>query len=237
MHTTLLRSQKNQIFLAIKETGLEPGEFEWGTTPTRWRTEENMAAMLHPKVDIISHKVTGFYFAFDVYNDKANPRFSPSPELAVEHDAGTKLDWGAVLRAVRTWLAIVQREHLEPDFWEAYSGGNLLAANSLSDDENLPFTPTELLRVRSAIKEIGEHLKSRGSGSQAEAQLIDARLKHLEDAAGRLGRKDWITFAMGTLVNIVVGVALAPDAARELLRVAGSLLGWIASGVPVLPLP
>ena len=40
---------------------------------------------------------------------------------------------------------------------------------------------------------------------------------------------------MGTLTNIVVGAALAPEAARELLRTAGALLGWVVGGIHLLP--
>ena len=71
--------------------------------------------------------------------------------------------------------------------------------------------------------------------TEEKNSFITLRLTHLEDASKRLGRKDWITLAMGTLTNIIVGVALAPDAARELLRNAGALLGWVASGALSLP--
>jgi hypothetical protein len=69
---------------------------------------------------------------------------------------------------------------------------------------------------------------------QVQLRFINARLAYLEDASKRLGRKDWMTIAVGIVTNIVVGAAFAPDTARELFRMAGQLFGWISSASPLL---
>jgi hypothetical protein len=71
--------------------------------------------------------------------------------------------------------------------------------------------------------------------SADQLKFIDARLGHLKDAAGRLGRKDWTTLAMGALTSIIIGAALPPDSARELFSLAGRLLAWIVEVARALP--
>lgn len=116
-------------------------------------------------------------------------------------------------------FANVQREYLEPDMWELSASDKKLVAGDIDDIDNSFFSVDEKSQIERCRK-IGtiEYPKSDKTHSPDQIAFIDSRLKHLEDAANRLGRKDWITLAMGTLANIVVGVALAPEAVRELLR-------------------
>lgn len=132
-------------------------------------------------------------------------------------------------------MAVVRREYLEPDLWELAQDDKRLIADNIDDFNNSPFSADEQRRISGAINELREFILSSSSYTESQCQFIEARLQHLEEASKRLGRKDWITLAMGTLTNIVVGVVLAPDAARELLRTAGALLGWIVGSVHLIP--
>jgi len=115
------------------------------------------------------------------------------------------------------------------------SNDKALVAEDLSEFENSSFSPNEQVRISSAIVELKSFLLSTQQHSPEHIQFIEERLNHLDESSKRLGRKDWITLAMGTLTNIIVGVALAPDAAREFVRNAGLLLGWIVGSAHLLP--
>ena len=56
------------------------------------------------------------------------------------------------------------------------------------------------------------------------------QLKYLSESSKRQGRKDWFHTAIGVLFTIIIGLSLAPDQARELLRFATSVLKQIISG-------
>lgn len=228
MHTKLLRSQRNQIFTATKEAGLEPRDFVWSEVLPRWDQKK------HVLIDQITHSPTGYYFAFDRYESDANPRYSPSKDSLAEVDAGRLKSWDHVFLHVKQWVDSLTNEILEPDLWQASLEDKRLVAASIDAVENSPFTPEELQRIQGSLGEIRSFLHSTANYSDEQLRFIDARLQHLEEASARLGRKDWITLAMGTLTNIVVGVALSPDAARELVRTAGSLLGWVVGGLQLL---
>jgi len=185
-------------------------------------------------VDQILHKPTGYQFTFDTIDGVALPRYSPTKEGASEKVAGRMQTWKSVLEHVGNWVTALQNEVFEPDLWRASLDDKKLVATSIDEIENSPFSPSEQHRLKVAIGELRSFLHSTSNHSDIKLQFIDARLKHLEESSSRLGRKDWITLAMGTLTNIVVGIALAPDAARELVRTAGALFGWVIDGVQLL---
>ncbi|MBI5922153.1 MAG: hypothetical protein HY847_10985 [Betaproteobacteria bacterium] len=220
----LLRSQKNQAYAAIVDAGLEPSDFRWARTNGSLR---------------LTHRPTNFYFVFGAENGFHGQRwvisFFPAQSLAKEVFAGYFSEWEKTLRTFKTWVSIIAREHSEPDYWAISQQEKNLIAERIDDLENLPFSSTEILRISSAIRELKEHLLANGTQSAKQIEFISTRLQHLEDSSHRLGRKDWITLAMGTLTNIAVGVALAPETARDLLRTAGALLGWVVGNVHLLP--
>lgn len=229
MHTKLLRSQRNELFIVTKESGLDPTDFAWSEVKTRWHENGQ------EPVEALTHKPTGYQFVFDRYKGKANPRFTPSSSQVKEVDPGEQGSWQEVFTLFREWLVAVRSEYLEPDLWEQTKTDSRLVAPSLDEVGNEPFSEEEKKRISASIHELLQFVTKTATHTPAQLEFVATRLQHLEEASHRLGRKDWITLAMGTLTNIVVGVALSPDAAKELLRTAGSLLGWIVGNFPLLP--
>ena len=218
----LLRSQKNEAFMVIKEAGLEPSDFQWSEA-------------FSGKGLRLSHTPTGSYFVFALSSGYWNGCYFPKQSKAEEEVyVGTHLQWPDVFGKFKAWVSIVQREYAEPDLWAASQQEKKLIADKIDDLENFPFSDAEQSRISVAVNELREFLISSAKHSDSQVQFITTRLQHLEEASHRLGRKDWITLAMGTLTNIVVGAALAPDAARELLRTAGSLFGWVVGNIHLL---
>ena len=226
MHTKLLRSQRNAVFEVMSAAGLEPRDFVWSEVPSSQEADR--------PVERLTHVPSGYYFTFDKQFGVAGPHYRPSQKEVVETSTGPLQTWEQVLSHVKVWAEILKREVLEPDLWKIFSEDNRLVGASIDDVENLPFTPQEQERIKLAIVELRAFLHATCAHSEAHLAFIDIRLKHLEEASSRLGRKDWITLAIGALTNIIVGAALAPEAARELVRTAGALLGWIVSGVQLL---
>ena len=220
----LLRSQKNQAYAAIKQAGLEPSDFEWALVSDSWR---------------LVHRPTNYYFIFGTENGINGLRwrvsFFPSQSMAKETFGGFYKEWEEAFGVFKTWTSILGREHAEPDYWDVSKQEKKLIAEKIDDLENSTFSFAETQRISSAINELREHLITSGAHSESQIEFMTTRLQHLEDASHRLGRKDWVTLAMGTLTNIVVGAALAPEAARELLRTAGALLGWTVGSIHLLP--
>ncbi len=229
MQTLLLPSQKNQLFLITKEAGLDPAEFVWSEVYSKWSDTDV------EDVAQVTHEPSGFYFIFDRVAHGELPRYFPSGNAAKEWQCDEVSIWDEVANEFKEWIEVVSREHIEPDLWLLSRSDKKLVAEKIDDLENTKFQPDEIQRISGAITEVREFLFSSSTYSEAQRKFIETRLQHLQDASNRLGRKDWITLAMGTLANIVVGAAFAPETARELLRTAGALLGWVVGSVHLIP--
>jgi hypothetical protein len=223
-NSLLLKSHRNEVFLAIKERQLNPLEFEWHEVASDQSDDT--------KVSLLVHRPTTLYFLFDVLERLPHCTYSPGTDrtVAVEYPG----DWEGQFNHCKKWLDNLKREIDEPDLWATVTEEKQLVASASADIENAPFSAGEMQRISIAITEMRTYVVQTGNPTEQQLQFISARLAYLEDASKRLGRKDWLTLAVGVITNIVVGVALAPDAARELFRMAGRLLGWIAPAVPLL---
>ena len=226
--TALLQSQKNDVFRAIQTAGMAPTEFEWSTRESRHDKSTQVPSLVHTP--------TGYVFIFDL-NPANNFRYCWYSPYGEFHDVGyglNKVNWPSVMSVVEDWIKALQQEYSEPDLWQLTLAEKQLVVSSLEDLDNTQFSAAEQARISLALEQLQSRLAATGEHSAVQLKFIESRLNHLEEASRRLGRKDWITFAMGTLTNIILGAAFSPDAARELLRNAGSLLGWITSGIHLL---
>ncbi|BAL95538.1 hypothetical protein [Rubrivivax gelatinosus] len=101
------------------------------------------------------------------------------------------------------------------------------AAFDESDIQNAPFSTDEVTRIESDIASIKESMSSRADIEADKLELLYRKLDEIAAASRRMGRKDWAMFVAGTLTNVIVGAAFSPEAARALLVVTNSALGWI----------
>ena len=104
------------------------------------------------------------------------------------------------------------------------------------DPENIPFLPEERDRISASINEIRNSMLGRGDIKSEQMDYLSERLEEMRQASERLGRKDWINYAIGTLTSIVITAAFDRSAATALLHVAGDALMWLfGSGLRLLP--
>lgn len=231
---TLLPSQRAEVFQLVQALSFDPAEFDWKEVADEPQSRDR-------KVSLLVHKGSKYSFQFGFYwSSKRSEElwyclYVPTADRHVRSSAYCA-SWKEVREILKTWLTVVQREVSVPDLWSTLSTETQLIRNAASQaEENAPFTPAEQMRVRQAIHELREHLVGTSQLTKEQLEFIDGRLRHLEAASSRLGRKDWISLAVGVLTTIAVGVALAPDSARELFFIAGKLFSWLVHNVPSLP--
>lgn len=223
LEQTLLKSHANDVLMTIQAAGLDPSDFEWSR---RKSTSGNST------VSVLLYHPTGAYYVFDLKDNCAE--CSPGMDTTIERfTAGS---WSLQLSYVDTWLRSVKREAKEPDLWAAILQEKILVLAATSPKgRDAPFSAKERRYVSSQLKNLKRHLSTTQNLSNSQMRFITARLNYLEEAAQRQGRRDWIHTAIGVLFTIAVGVALAPDSARELFRLAGTLFQRLLGGSFALP--
>jgi hypothetical protein len=212
--------QKNDIFLAITEVGLDPGQFELSfdrpTSETLIRHKQSSAFFIIGSAD---------YGKIWIEHEAAD-----GPRQSSAEDA-----W---LPAIKSWLALLKRDLETPDLWATLRQQQTMLDSPPADmDENTPFTAEEQQQIVTQLSEIRVYTKGTYELSGDQMRLLEGQLNYLEDAASRMGRIDWRNAVTGVLLGTVVNAVLPGEVARDallmLLRSVGHMFGHPMPALPV----
>lgn len=203
---TLTKTRRNDVLKVLVAAQIDPRGFDW-------TVEQDGDSF-----SILVHLTTGSYFSFRPTNCEC----SPSAKLRPDYDVHLG-EWSRQLKLLEKWTPYLKPEIEEPDLWESLTQDVSEAATSF-DTENRLFSPVEqgfvaeqLILIQNAIIE-GHALQ------QAQIAALTAGVTYLIESSKRMGRKDWINLAVGTIVNIAVAASFAPEAGRDLLHMLTSSL-------------
>lgn len=240
----LKTSQTNALFEAVGAVGLQPDVFRWESRNGSWAgwPEEDTPALVH--------QPTGYFCAFALLPEDpyrvphrianstgvGNHAIQFSPGTDEDREMRIGLTWPGVLASARSWLGELRTEVGSQDLWATIlTEQRAIAALAGPDQENTVFSTLEQQRIRSALDEVQEQVRSSQALTTGQVQLVLTRLEEVQAATSRLGRKDWIVYVMGSLTSAAISAALAPDAARGLFHAVGAALAWLAQQTPMLP--
>lgn len=210
----LLRSRRNIIFGMVQAADLDPNEFRWD--------EAEIGDWSHSKlISILRHVPTEGYCRFG----PEYVEYSPGHTSRTHASKASPHNWDLYVMLVAQWLKYVKREH-QPDLWELLrQDTKLLQPASSPDLPNDSFTEPEKQYIHNQLAGIKEHLISDHHLQPQQAEILEQRFSYLADSLNRFGKKDWLNFAMGTLVNIALGAAFSPTVAQDMIHRVMSAIG------------
>lgn len=103
-----------------------------------------------------------------------------------------------------------------------------------SDIGNEPFTPAEAGRISRDLEKIKQRLLANSSISEDQHEVLVDAMDRIDSAMNRLGRKDWLLYALGTFTSIGVGAAFSDAASKAIFAEWNSALSWITTGPMLL---
>ncbi|MCJ7458379.1 MAG: hypothetical protein MUP17_05250 [candidate division Zixibacteria bacterium] len=216
----LLKTQKNEIYKILLDTGLEPANFSW--------SEE--AGISHPALTVSRLKFRDghFYFQFD-FTDylgtlRHYSRFSPGREKAVDDNYTDS--WGAQRAYALEWARHLKREIEAPDLWqeiEKYQATFSLVPPTKLLNEPIPAYEAD--QIGEALRLLTGEIKKQFKLTTQQNEFVRSKLDYLADAAKRQPRLDWVHTCIGVLMTIAVGLAMAPQEASRLWQLFKNLLG------------
>ena len=212
---TLTRIQKNTILQLIFEYGPPPDDFQWSEKQQEeW---SNMSPKPY-RVSVLTHRATGYFCIFGAYT----LTFSPGVSKKVQ-DVDHENEWQKKQFVCCKWLVAVKEEVEAPDLWATIGQEKALpTAASSANLDNQPFNAAEQKLIATRLDEIKAKLLENQQFSAEQAEFVKERFEYFKDSSTRMGRKDWLNVLYGGLITVIVGVALAPDSARSLLRLAAT---------------
>ena len=121
------------------------------------------------------------------------------------------------------WISNILRETEVPDLWDGLDRDNQLLQDATDEQpsDNLPFTQAELPKVRECLENIKAYVLKTHELSEAQIKIVDARFEYMEEAATRLGRKDWINIVISGLLGLATTLTFSGDSTRDLFQFVG----------------
>ena len=232
MSFDLLLSQKNELFRLIQDQKLSPTDFELRSVHSgESDTSDNF-------VPVVTHTATDFHFTIELngHFNRDESRFfvhfSPGDELHSQSEyAG---NWYIVTKLFSSWLEYVKRETELPDLWSGLQDSQFLQKQP---SDNLDFTPEELIKVRESLEDIKAHVLKTYEMTATQRQIVESRFDDMEEAASRMGRKDWLNLVIGNLMGVASTLALTGNDTKDLFGLAALVLKKILGTVLYLTVP
>jgi hypothetical protein len=101
------------------------------------------------------------------------------------------------------------------------------ASLKIEEFENASFASDETAKIAKGLASVAARMAVRPDVTSQQLAMLNSKLEEITEASARLGRKDWILFAAGTLTNLIVGAAFAPEAAKALFSALNTELSWV----------
>jgi hypothetical protein len=219
----ILPTQKNELFELLRTNNLPMDQFAW----------EGPEGHFGVSITRLAHSPTGLYFEI-LFSQGFLKSITYFPGPSGRKEYGEANFWNDVMRNAEHWVRVLKRELSAPDLWasiqterEFMSGGPVTAANSVFDQN-------EKERISKSLNEIRGFLENTQKLSEGQMAIVSSRLANLEDAANRVGRKDWLLIAYGTLMSIATTAALNTEQAQALFHFAAGALSWMITAVKAL---
>ena len=221
----LLPTQRNTLARVATQQGFSVDAFEW-VEEDMWEHHlnyTNSEGTVYPRFDkqyrvsVLRQKRSGHYCKFG----PITLEYSPAKRTITDKRIFGKDSERLAL--FREWLRLLKRENV-PDLWATIGQEKALstAASSASLD-NRPFSPAEQKLIGTKLDEIKAYLLEGQQFAPDEAASIEREFAYLKESSKRFGRKDWLNILLGGLFGLAVTLALDPEKARGLLRLAGTV--------------
>ena len=213
---TLTQTQKNAVFNWLTAAKFDPANFDWTETQ---HEEETRRGGFWFKASVITHRRTGYRFCFGGIYCSFTPGLKRRNDVEVHMN-----DWSMKASCFHLWLHRLREEANAPDLWASIGQEKVLptAAASTSLD-NRPFAAAEQSLIAAKLDEIKGYILDGQQLTADQGETVERELAYLRESSERLGRKDWLNNLLGGLVGLAIGLALDPEKARGLLRLAGAV--------------
>lgn len=102
----------------------------------------------------------------------------------------------------------LRRELDAEDPWESLESAKQFVDLVEQQEDNSLFSAPERSEIVRRLDQIESQIEANVELSFEQRLYVARQIDYLRDAAGRLGRKDWLMLALGTVSNLAVGLAL-----------------------------
>lgn len=211
----LLRTQKNQVFQALKDGGLEDEAIE----RLVFRHSEELSNWKDYAYDykkdgyVITYSDGSFTYFFSFQGNGNSWSIEAFPlGVANSRKYSTDNSWAYVLKNLKEWAYRIQEEIKADDYWDRFV--EIRAQFTLDDEEeidNSPFSSKEANVIRGKLNLLEKELLRRYSSNAEHRDYLRRKFQYIDDCLDRQGKTDWLHTLVGVLAStaIALGVSAA----------------------------
>lgn len=202
----LLLSHKNELFKIIEECEFQtPGQF----ILTESSDDDNRGVTINLK---------NSDYTFSILNNN-NDYHSPFianyvPGLGTYREISGGTSWDGIIHQFYEWLENVSRELKEPNYWERLKL-EISSINFSTNLNNSKFSIKEYNELKHNVETLSHKLSSIPLLAQQQIE-IRSELDRLILLATDLGKFDWFSLFIGTIISIIIQLNVTKDNAELL---------------------
>ncbi|MEW8222433.1 MAG: hypothetical protein AB2729_08845 [Candidatus Thiodiazotropha taylori] len=225
----LLRTQKNQIFEALKKSGLAEetiGSFSFlsseefdGFSEYAYKDANNGYLLTYQDGDV------EYFFAINGSGNSWSYRCFPlGAQNGIHSDYSEP--WTTVVTKLREWGSKILSEIHADDYWERFV--HVKAQFQFDDQDeidNSPITLREGRIVRERLSLLEKEIGSVYAKTKAQKDTIRKKFEYLDGCIERQGKTDWIHTLIGVLASVAVAVGVSAANSDNFWKLIRKILG------------
>ena len=137
---------------------------------------------------------------------------SPGDEQVT--DSTSKITWNETLNIFNNWLYYLQREVTSPNLWQQFKT-EISEIKYINNFNNQKFSFSEYTEISEKIEILKSRLSSIPLILNQQNEII-LRLDHLSETAKELGKFDWISLFVGTIISVVIQLNVTRENANAI---------------------
>lgn len=215
----LLTTQKDEIYDLIVKQQLSPSQFKFSEIPSV-TGHSNVATKLFYKDN------PDFFFIFDSGAQAMNPHwcmYAPAGDRFEkrEYPGG----WSGIRVNIEKWLTFLKREIESENKWQKLEE-ELNKFNFKFENNNDQFSVVEYEEICMKIDLIKERIPTLGLEA-GQLNRIEKSLDYLKDKAKVMGKFDWKTLFVGTVVNLALDLAMPTETINAFIKLIKDTLNQL----------
>jgi hypothetical protein len=209
----ITNEQKNELSLKAKEAGLNRTDFQTSGSHHEF---------------LIKYKYE--YFSFSITKVSASDKYKLGV-TTVKNKNGYIVEciWKNVVEHFTKWANELAKELNTPTGWETFDNEDFLNLNI--SDLNNHFSESEKVLVRNTLIELKEKIKLLELGEE-KLDIITKKLDQLSEDVDHLSKFDWKSLFIGSIANLLMALAIPPEAAGMIWHFIKSLFFTMALKQP-----
>ena len=228
----ILKKYKNKIYQVVKDSNIDLKIIKKEEATDDYRDYFSLSYDDSMKFSV--RNTLDSFFKFEFKYTKFEKNYPETEWLPKGYYAGIELVLEELNNWINTELKDYASEFEELDYWDkAEDNLEYLDYEYIDFEDQKEFTLEEKEQVKVGLNEVQLTINSKLKLDEHQKQLVERRIKYLEEAIERNNKTDWKSIAISTFLGLIMNLGVDTNTGKLIWQIVQSIF----SNIPSLPLP